>query len=470
VTELIRGAEWRCRPLAFCSSRKLVDIPSYDTRNTPCDIVLRLGSYFCADGLRDEFPEDPHFEELEVRSYRGMAIRTEDNQIVGHLGGLDDRPMEDSPTDKAIMEAYSTAASLEIRRRRAVRERHEAAERLSTLVEAIPDPVCLKDGDGQWLYANAAVINLFHLNGIDWRRKTDLELGEIQPQFADVLREIARVDAEVWQTKEPLVREELVPDGGNGVRIFEAARVPLFTDSGDRRGLVIVAREVTARRNAQNALRKSEEKFRSVSEHLPGAIYSDIRHPDGTRTLLYVSPGLTDLIGARAVIDLSGNVERFRRECVHPEDWESFEDASSDSFKTYKPLGHDFRIRTEAGSFKWVRSISQPVRAGDGNLLWYGMLLDITDRKDVTHHSGRLPIGWSEPAHAVDAPREKLDQVIDDIQTPLTSLVSQAEDAEAQESRADHPVRGKIARLGEQLLEAFREYSELSKRKTEDRG
>lgn len=51
------------------------------------------------------------------------------------------------------------------------------------LIEAIPDAIFLKDGQGRWLVTNETAKSLFKLHDIAWLGKTDQELGVMHPEM-----------------------------------------------------------------------------------------------------------------------------------------------------------------------------------------------------------------------------------------------------------------------------------------------
>lgn len=66
------------------------------------------------------------------------------------------------------------------------RELWESEERLRTLINATPDIICLKDGDGKWLEANQADLELFHLTNVDYRGKRIQSLQNIHILFSEI--------------------------------------------------------------------------------------------------------------------------------------------------------------------------------------------------------------------------------------------------------------------------------------------
>lgn len=129
----------------------------------------------------------------------------------------------------------------------------DTSEKMRTLIEAIPDAVYFKDGEGRWLLANSAGLRAFELEGVSYEGKSDVEVAEIRPGYRDALLACTRTDEQAWKHKNASVHEEVIsrPDGP---LVFETIKVPLFNHDGSRKGLVIVGRDITERKLVQARL------------------------------------------------------------------------------------------------------------------------------------------------------------------------------------------------------------------------
>ncbi|WP_051862257.1 sensor histidine kinase [Ferrovum myxofaciens] len=130
----------------------------------------------------------------------------------------------------------------------------ELAERqLTALIEAIPDAIFLKDGDGRWLVINDSAKQMFQLHGLPWQGKTEMELADLQPAFRTAHEGCLVGDEKAWQAGCLLVGEEnFVVDGGRYV--IETRKVPLFSKEGERKELVVIGRDITERKRSEAEL------------------------------------------------------------------------------------------------------------------------------------------------------------------------------------------------------------------------
>ncbi|MEZ4645382.1 MAG: PAS domain S-box protein [Chloroflexota bacterium] len=138
-------------------------------------------------------------------------------------------------------------------------ELREHEERLRSLINATPDIICFKDGNGRWLIANNADLQLFQLDGVDYRGKTDAELAEFSPFYRDAFLTCVDTDEVAW-TSAPMSRgDEVIPKPDGSHKVYDVIKVPLLAEDGQRKGLVVLGRDITERKRAEEALRQAQK-------------------------------------------------------------------------------------------------------------------------------------------------------------------------------------------------------------------
>lgn len=128
----------------------------------------------------------------------------------------------------------------------------ESEMRLTTLINASPDIICFKDGEGRWMIANQADLELFELTNTDYYGKTDKELSELcNPAYKEALSTCTKTDEIAWQAKTITISEEIInrPDGSK--RILEVIKIPIVHQDGSRRALIVLGRNVTERKRTE---------------------------------------------------------------------------------------------------------------------------------------------------------------------------------------------------------------------------
>ena len=149
----------------------------------------------------------------------------------------------------------------------------EDQNRLSTLINAMVDFVNFKDGDGRWIEANEFGLKLFGLEHVDYRGKKDSELADYSEFHSDALRYCEISDEETWKKRVITRMEEVLhmPDGK--FRTFDTIKVPLFNPDDSRKGLVVIGRDITEKREMAKQLAESQQQYKSLFEYSPDIVY-----------------------------------------------------------------------------------------------------------------------------------------------------------------------------------------------------
>ncbi|MDD3518306.1 MAG: EAL domain-containing protein [Chromatiales bacterium] len=138
----------------------------------------------------------------------------------------------------------------------------ENEERLRTLINATPDIICFKDGEGRWLEANESDLRLFALEHVDYHGRTDSELADhTDPLYRDAFLACEESDEIAWRRGGVSRGEEAIPTVDGDERVFDVIKVPVYTEIGSRKGLVVLGRDVTERRRVEQALAKSAAEW-----------------------------------------------------------------------------------------------------------------------------------------------------------------------------------------------------------------
>ncbi|MDO9067750.1 MAG: PAS domain S-box protein, partial [Deltaproteobacteria bacterium] len=183
-------------------------------------------------------------------------------------------------------------------RREARRALKENEERLRTLINAMPDIVCFKDGSGRWLEANDFELKLLRLEGVPYRGKTNSDLAALGDFFGETFRNGEVSDEDAWRNGGPRRANEVIPRLGGGSMVFDVIKVPLFNPDGSRKGLVVVGRDITEMVKAQN----ERQQLSSILEATPDFV--SISTLDGRR--VYMNQAGKRMLGIPGAEDVTG--------------------------------------------------------------------------------------------------------------------------------------------------------------------
>jgi PAS domain S-box-containing protein len=137
---------------------------------------------------------------------------------------------------------------------------------------------------------------------------------------------------------------------------------------------------VLERKQAEEALRETEEKYRRVSDNSPAVLYQFMMTPDGAFSFPYVSDVVMAIMGITSE-DIMKDPSKFLG-MVHPEDQEMFREGIMKSAESLESFPITFRCMKD-GEVIWIEARGIPTPLADGGMLWDGFLLDITERKQA---------------------------------------------------------------------------------------
>ncbi|MDX2100381.1 MAG: PAS domain S-box protein [Leptolyngbyaceae cyanobacterium bins.59] len=139
--------------------------------------------------------------------------------------------------------------------------------------------------------------------------------------------------------------------------------------------------DVTDRKLAEEALRHSENRFQQLGSASPATIYTVVEEFNGPTRFEYLSAAAAE-IHEIPLADLLQNPSTVF-EHIHPDDREGYLQAVAQSIAEMKPFRHEWRIFTPTGKTKWLQANSRPERRDTGDLVWHGIVIEVTDRKQA---------------------------------------------------------------------------------------
>ncbi len=133
------------------------------------------------------------------------------------------------------------------------------------------------------------------------------------------------------------------------------------------------------RLRSERALQNSEQRYEILTANIPGVVYQRVLKPDGRFEYPYVSQGIYDVYGLKPE-EIVADAQRIL-DVIHPDDRERFYETVDESARTLQPWRLEFRAITTLGEEKWIRGSSTVRKLENGDVMWDGLLLDITAEK-----------------------------------------------------------------------------------------
>ncbi|RLA70367.1 MAG: hypothetical protein DRG09_03380 [Epsilonproteobacteria bacterium] len=132
------------------------------------------------------------------------------------------------------------------------------------LLDSIPDPVFMKDENLRWIYGNPVILNLYSIDKGNYIGKTEDQL--LPEEFAESCMES---DRQAVAKRSISKSEECARDEKDQLHYYEVFKVPSYDkDTGKFSGLIGVGRDITVRKEVQQALEKENTKRKEHENQL----------------------------------------------------------------------------------------------------------------------------------------------------------------------------------------------------------
>jgi PAS domain S-box-containing protein len=303
--------------------------------------------------------------EYRIRSASGSQVWVRDEAV----------PVADGISGRPIYQGVM----YDITEQRAAQDRLAVAEeRYRSLVENLPVVTYVTDAEGadsgeDLRYIAPGVEALTGYNAQEWLASRDLWESLIHPEDRD---QVISHSQETDRTLEPFdIDYRLIRKDGRTVWVHDHAVVV-----HNEKGATVwqgVMQDTTARRDAERALGRAEERYRSLVEQLPAVVYVDA--VDDIATAQYISPQYERLTGYSPQQRLAE--PELWVKMLHEDDREAILRESDRTNLTGEPFDVEYRIVRADGATRWVRDQAFLIQDPDGTQVWQGVLTDITDRK-----------------------------------------------------------------------------------------
>ena len=252
-----------------------------------------------------------------------------------------------------------------------------AGRRVADLLEHIPATVFILTNEvpPRLLYVNGQVERLTGYSRQAWLEDPELWMRSMHP--ADRERVMDRWAVSVRAASSFLCEYRILRPDGSVASVRETTD-PVRNVDGDVVCWQGVTHDITDRQAAEEALTRSEARYRALVERLPAVVYVDSDEVDPRS--LYVSPNSEEVLGYAPSRYLEDPGLWYAT--IHPDDLTMVQQAWAGVIESRDPFTLEYRMVRPDGGSLWVRDSSIPImdEAGD-TLFWQGVMLDITAQK-----------------------------------------------------------------------------------------
>ena len=307
--------------------------------------------------LRDHLPFN--------KEYRIIRISDQAVRWVHGLGNLEYSP------DGKLLTMFGTIQDI-TERKKAEEALRDSETRLNTILDNVGAYIFIKDTHYRYTYVNRKVCDLFGHKAQDIVGKGDDAF--FSPASVE---QIMQSDRPVIERGESVTREETtLVSSDNLPRTYWTIKIPLRDSNGTISGLCGISTDITARKNAEEALSESQAKLDLALRSARMGVWH-LDHINNRRTfddqtclLLGIDPGT-----------FTGSAEEFFG-AVHPGDRESIRAALAQTIEQDTLYEPEYRAVWPDGSIHYITARGRLVRDNKGRPVGInGIIWDITERK-----------------------------------------------------------------------------------------
>ena len=244
----------------------------------------------------------------------------------------------------------------------------DSEARFRLVSEAAPVMLWMSDAEGRCVHLNRAQREFWgapeDLQDFDW---SDLLHPEDRQRVVDIASAAAR--DETGFSCEARFRRA---DGRwRMLRTDASAR---FDGDGRFLGQIGVNVDITDAREAETALRESEERFRAMADTAPAPVW--VSGPGGG--IDFVNQATKDFFGGEGPLGQAW-IDR-----VHPEDRDRAVAVRNQAWDRRQPFTFEARFQNAAGEWRWLKATTRPRFDPGGELVGYvGIAFDVTAAREA---------------------------------------------------------------------------------------
>jgi PAS domain S-box-containing protein len=238
---------------------------------------------------------------------------------------------------------------------------------LAAIIEFSDDAIISKDLNGNITSWNRGAERIFgyassEILGTSFRRLIPTDRYEEEEHI------LARI-----RLGESIQHFETIGKAKNGGLVDISVTVsPVKDEAGNIIGISKVARNISARKQAEENLRMSERRFRALVTAGSEVVYR--MNPDWSE--------LQQLDGQKFVVDTEKPSGAWLQNYIHPDDQSQVMVAINEAVRTKSTFELEHRVRRIDGTFGWTFSRAVPLFDAKGEIIeWFGAASDITERK-----------------------------------------------------------------------------------------
>jgi PAS domain S-box-containing protein len=289
----------------------------------------------------------------------------EESRLEGIAAGADDYVVKPFAARELVARVEARLLLSRMRRETeaALREREQ---RFRTLAENLPQFVWLKDLTEGYVYCNRSLLDYVG-DAAEALRKDALayvhpdDLGRTEEKWKNSL-----ATGETYLNEYRLRRHDGV------YRYFLARAVPMRNEAGQIERWLGTSTDIHDQKLAEEALRQSEERFRTLVTATSNVVYR--MNPDWSE--------MRQLRGGQFIADTETPNRTWLQEYTHPDDQSRVSEVINEAIRSKSIFELEHRVLRADGNVGWTFSRAIPLKNAHGEIMeWFGTASDVTERK-----------------------------------------------------------------------------------------
>lgn len=281
----------------------------------------------------------------------------------------------------------------------------QSEEKFRSIIEQSSDGILLIDEEGIISEWNKSMEKLTGIPGIEaegnpiWELQyiTSVEPNDDRRPMEDFKLQMVKYFNGMENGQEQHVGEQKIITIDGETKFIQYSAFPIATEKG--RMICGITRDITEHKKAEESLRKSEDRYRRISELISDFVYSIRVEPDGSQVPEWSTETLTRIIGIEYTELLK---QGGWQKVIHPEDLHIVTQRAQNLAKGNSDIC-EYRVIAKDGAVHWVRDHGYPIwDEKEGRVVnIYGATEDITERKQAEEQLKVLSSAVEQSANSI---------------------------------------------------------------------